>query len=205
MPGTGNDIVALAAINVERTNQANFYSKILSLSEQQLYAEFQPQLPFENFVWMAWSVKESVYKFLQKFTPGLVFSPTKIIITKLEFKVDFENADMYKGIVQYNNCTLYSRTIIAKDYIFSVVNFNYDFTNTYWGIKQISSSDHVYQSSEVRELLLNDLHNLLPGNNFKIDKSAYGWPIVIKDEQEIPLAVSLAHHDRYVAYSIQLK
>ena len=83
MLGTGNDIVALAAINVERTRQSNFYSKILSLSEQQLYNELQSQLPFENFVWLAWSVKESAYKFLKRFMPDLVFSPTKIMITNL--------------------------------------------------------------------------------------------------------------------------
>jgi phosphopantetheinyl transferase (holo-ACP synthase) len=200
MLGTGNDIVALSAINVERTNQPRFYSKILSPSEQQLYKGLKPQLLFENFVWLAWSVKESAYKFLKRHAPDLVFSPTKIVITKLEL-----GTDVYKGTVQFNAHQLYFRTIINQDYIFSVANFSDDFMDTRWAVKRIDSSDHNRQSSEVRELLLSDLNNLQPGNNFTIDKSPYGWPVVIKNEQEMPMPVSLAHHGHYVAYSFQIK
>jgi len=205
MLGTGNDIVALAAINVVRTRQARFYSKILSSSEQSLCSDFEHQLPVENFVWLAWSVKESVYKFLQKFMPDLVFSPTKVIITKLESGPDLEGKVAYKGIVHYHSYTLYFRTIVDRGYIFSVVNFSDDFTGTHWGIKQIGSSEHAYQSAAVREFLLIDLHKFLPGNNFTIDKSRHGWPMIMNNNKEIPLPVSLAHHDRYVAYSFQLK
>ncbi len=205
MLGTGNDIVALGAINVERTRQTNFYSKILSPSEQQLYTALQPHQPFENFVWLAWSVKESAYKFLQKFMPDLVFSPTRITLTRLESGFDFENTAVYKGTAQFKNETLYFRCIINHDYIFSVVNFKDDFTHTQWGVKRIDSAHHTHQSSEVRELLLCDLNDLQPGNNFTINKSPHGWPIIIKDDQEISLPVSLAHHGHYVAYSFQLK
>jgi len=205
MLGTGNDIVALAAIDIQRTRQVKFYSKILSAFEQHLCVENELQLPLENFVWLAWSVKESVYKFLQKSMPDLVFSPTKIIITKLDPGLDFEGKVVYKGIVQYHSYTLYSRTIIDKDYIFSVVNFSDDFRQTSWGVKQIVSSEHAYQSSAVREFLLADLNKLFPGNNFTIDKSRHGWPFIMNDNKEIPLPVSLAHHHCYVAYSFQLK
>jgi hypothetical protein len=108
-------------------------------------------------------------------------------------------------MVQFETFQLYFRTIIDEGYIFSIVNFSDDFTSTHWGVKQIDSSEHARQSSEVREFLLADLHKLLPGNNFTIGKSPHGWPIVIKDDEEMPLPISLAHHDRYVAYSFQLK
>ena len=64
MISAGNDIAALAKVNKERIPQPRFYSKILSDSERALY--HQPQLtilPFENYVWLLWSVKESVYKY----------------------------------------------------------------------------------------------------------------------------------------------
>ena len=205
MLGTGNDIVALAAINVERTRQVNFYSKILSHSEHQLYSGLQIQLPFENFVWLAWSVKESAYKFLKRFTPELVFSSTKIIISKLEPGPEFEGSDVYTGTVQFKTHQLYFRTIVNQNYIFSVVNFKDDFTHTRWAIRRIDSSDHIQQSAEVRKLLLGDLADLQPGNNFTVNKSSYGWPVITEDEQEMPLPVSLAHHGHYVAYSFQLK
>ncbi|MFI5161481.1 MAG: 4'-phosphopantetheinyl transferase superfamily protein [Sphingobacteriales bacterium] len=200
MLGTGNDIVSLAAINVERTNQPNFYSKILPPSEKQLYSTLHLQLPFENFVWLAWSVKESAYKFLKRFMPDLGFSPAKIVITKLE-----PGSDGYNGTVQFDIHQLHFRTVITEDYIFSVVNFRDDFTDTRWGIEQIDSSHHADQSLEVRKLLLRELNELQPGNNFTIDKSPGGWPVILKNDQEISMPVSLAHHDRYVAYSFQIK
>ena len=72
MISTGNDIVALKAINVARTKQQNFYSKIITVSEKALYDEhFSGRLLFEHFVWLAWSVKESVFKYLQRINPDL--------------------------------------------------------------------------------------------------------------------------------------
>ena len=67
MISTGNDIVALKAINVARTKQQKFYNKIITGSEKALYeGQFSERLPFEYFVWLAWSVKESVFKYLQR-------------------------------------------------------------------------------------------------------------------------------------------
>jgi phosphopantetheine--protein transferase-like protein len=77
MISIGNDIVDLAAIDKQRTQQKAFYSKILSDTEQQLYSRY-PQLPFEIYVWLLWSAKESVYKFAKRLNPELVFSPVRI-------------------------------------------------------------------------------------------------------------------------------
>jgi phosphopantetheinyl transferase (holo-ACP synthase) len=80
----GNDIVALKAIDKLRTNHRRFYSKILSDAEQSLYnREHGTEMPFENFVWLLWSIKESVYKYLKRSTPGLVFSPAKILVRNI--------------------------------------------------------------------------------------------------------------------------
>ncbi|MGZ3833295.1 MAG: 4'-phosphopantetheinyl transferase family protein, partial [Mucilaginibacter sp.] len=89
MISTGNDIVALKTINIARTKQQNFYRKIISASEKDLYdRQISDKLPFDVFVWLLWSVKESGYKYLQRITPELVFSPTKIIITQLALPAD---------------------------------------------------------------------------------------------------------------------
>ena len=67
MISTGNDIVALGLINKQRTCEPRFYSKILSASEQALYHQSEfTALPFEHYVWLLWSVKESTYKFLKR-------------------------------------------------------------------------------------------------------------------------------------------
>ncbi len=53
MISTGNDIVALKAINVARTTQENFYKKILSGSEIILYHEhISERISLATFVWL---------------------------------------------------------------------------------------------------------------------------------------------------------
>ncbi len=86
MKSAGNDIVALRCIDIQRTGQFRFYSKILSTSEQTLYHQpLLADMPFENYVWLLWSVKESVYKFLKRSIPDLIFSPTKICIQEIRY------------------------------------------------------------------------------------------------------------------------
>lgn len=215
MISTGNDIVALKAINVARTQQQNFYSKIITVSEKALYDEqFSGRPPFEQFIWLAWSVKESVFKYLQRINPNLIFSPSKIKITGLSFPSvggvsnfegqDFNSKMVYQGEVDFGPHTFYSRTIISEDFIFSVVNHTNSFEKVMWGIKKIDSTDADDQSKAVRTFALAMLNTLFPGSELEIDKNRYSCPIILKDEVEIPVPISLAHHDHWVAYSFQL-
>ncbi|MDB5136476.1 MAG: 4-phosphopantetheinyl transferase superfamily protein [Mucilaginibacter sp.] len=221
MISTGNDIVALKAINIARSKEHAFYSKILSVSEKELYdQQFAGEITFENFLWLSWSIKESAYKYLQRITPELVFSPTKIIIKHLLVPVGdtaiafgdketegcgFVNKTVYEGIVEFGNHALYSRSVIGAEFIASVVNKEADFGNTCWGIQKIESKESNYQSKAVRTFLLNRLVRLLPDTDLHIGKSQNRYPILFNRSEEMPIPVSLAHHDHYVAYSFQLK
>jgi phosphopantetheinyl transferase (holo-ACP synthase) len=213
MISTGNDIIALKTINIARTKQQNFYRKIISASEKDLYDHhLSDNLPFDVFVWLLWSVKESVYKYLQRITPELVFSPTKIIINQLvlpacNFVEQFEgrgfNEDsVYKGVINFGDHTLYSRSLINEEFIFSVVNCTDDFGHIRWGIRLIESSEPDVQSKAVRDFLIQTLSTSFPGSDLLVDKSPQGYPIILKDGIEISLPVSLAHHGHYVGYSI---
>ncbi len=212
MISTGNDIVALKAIDIARTKQPNFYKKILSVSEKELYdQQFSGKIPLENFVWLLWSIKESAYKFLQRITPELVFSPTRTIVSQLISPANnttikwegcgFDDDNVYTALVTFGDDTLYSCSIIDDEFIFSVVNQGDSFEYTCWGIKLIDSSDGEYQSKAVRTFLMDRLNILFPGDDLQIGKSGYGYPVILKDGIEIELPVSLAHHDRYVGYS----
>jgi phosphopantetheinyl transferase (holo-ACP synthase) len=218
MNSTGNDIVSLNAINISRTRQQRFYSKILAAFESTLYNQHQTKITFENFVWLLWSVKESAYKFLQRNNPGLVFSPTRCVVTQLEIPAEyqiiksitptlegigFDDQPVFKSIITFGFETLYSRSIIDRDFIFSVVNRDNDFDNTGWGIKRIDNACSDSQSAEVREFLLEKLKNVLPSNNLQIIKNSHGCPILVNGEINIP--ISLAHHGNWVAYSYQLE
>ena len=220
MTSTGNDIIALNTINKQRSNDSRFYVKILSVAEQLLYQ--QPGLssmPFENYVWLCWSVKESAYKYLKRTNPDLVFSPTKIIIRQIDCPADnnvteFENGEWegiacsekcYTGYLVFEGTSFYFRSKIYREFIATVVSEDENFAHTHWGIKTISHTDAVHQSGAVRSFLLNRLHTILPGKDLQVGKTLAGYPIVLHKNEELPLTVSFAHHGRFVAYSFLLQ
>ncbi|HWZ04661.1 MAG TPA: 4'-phosphopantetheinyl transferase superfamily protein [Mucilaginibacter sp.] len=219
MLSTGNDIVSLNAINITRSKQPGFYSKILCDTEKALYRESETALmPFENYVWLLWSIKESAYKYLRRIQPGLVFSPTKFVVNQLQipsgyaatsFEVKetegrgFDSNAVFKSTITFGAYTLYSRSLMYRELIVSVVNGDEDFENTGWGIKLINKSDPEYQSNAVRAFLVNRLNKLFHLDGLMIGKSMHGVPIVLKGDVEVVLSVSLSHHDKMVAYSFQ--
>ncbi len=215
MKSAGNDIVALRLVDKQRTSQFRFYSKILSAGEQGLYGQPQfAEMPFEKYVWLLWSVKESTYKYLKRTIPNLVFSPTKIIIQHIEIplgllKNKFEgiqwestgcSEEFYSGMVIYGSHTFYFQSKISKEWIATVVNDNDNFENVCWGIQSIDHSGYFHQSKEVRTLLLNTLNSFFPGD-LRVEKSPVGYPVIFKDLEDLHIPVSLAHDDLFVAYS----
>ncbi len=213
----GNDIVSLNAINAARTKQYKFYSKILSESENPLYKEFSSAgIPFENFVWLLWSIKESAYKYLQRNNPDVIFTPVKFVVKQLQLPANYiiTNFDSQQieengfntilaiaGIVTYGQYTFHSRSLLYNNLIHSVVNNSENFQDNYWGIKLIADNDSEHQSKEVRSFLLERLQRLFKTNDFSISKSQSGLPILLKGTDETTLPVSLTHHEHFVAYS----
>ena len=212
MPGIGNDVVALHAINVDRTIQYRFYSKIIVDSEKLIYDQsLASSLPFEYFVWLAWSIKESAYKCLQRYQHDLVFSPSNTLIKQVQLPesrftsttegIGFDGVSVCKALVNSGHHQLFSCSIITKDYIFSVVNDTNDFSKTCWKVKKIGSNDREEQSLAVREMLLHKLHELYPADLFKIEKSLFGFPVLLKNGAEADFPVSFAHHDHFAGYA----
>jgi 4'-phosphopantetheinyl transferase superfamily len=217
MTSTGNDIVALKATNVARTIQPNFYSKIITSGEEQYYdLHLRGNLPLEIFVWIAWSAKESVYKYLKRLHPELIFSPSKMNLFQLKVwglnnapdeleGRNFDDISFSRGWIPAVNGAFYFRSILTENFIFTVVNRGNDFNDTYWGVKKVSSNQPDDQSREVRVFLQQKLNKLFPDNKFKIGKSEHGYPVIIDGENTLPIPVSFSHHDYYVGYSFQFK
>ena len=231
MSSAGNDIVALKAIDRLRTSHRRFYSKILSDAEQSLYRrQAGMEMPFENFVWLLWSIKESVYKYLKRSIPDLVFSPTKIIVRNIdlpgrpagplhsspvakpesvpqwESRNEGSCEELYKGVVLFDSQSFHFQSKIHPEFIATVVNDTDSFENIWWGIKRIGHSDYESQSVSVRYFVLNKLNIILKDgkSDLRIGKNRLGYPVVLKGEEEMNIPVSLAHHDHFVAYSFLL-
>jgi phosphopantetheinyl transferase (holo-ACP synthase) len=217
MTHAGNDIVSLHAINPTRTRQHRFYSKILADSEVTLYNEGAfASIPFDVFVWLCWSIKESAFKYLQRSRPTLIFSPTRLVVTHLSLPLrysetkfgesstegsGFDDRMALKGIVSCGTDTLFSRSLVYHEVIHSVVLDQDNFENTGWGIKLIDQPDPDSQSMVVRKFLVDRLKSLFPGDKISIGKSTQGFPLVLGGKKELGISVSLSHHGRMVAYT----
>jgi len=216
---TGNDIIALNAIDIQRTNTPAFYSKIITAAEQALYREPEVSaLPFPVFVWLLWSVKESVYKYLKRADAGLIFPPTKITIqnitaprkapvaglTNSVWESDRIEEDFYAGEVKFNAHLLYFRSKIDAEFIATAVSPVPGFENVYWGVKKIDNPGQENQSRQAREFVLQKLKLFLLTDDLSIDKTPAGCPIVLKGNEQLTIPVSLSHHDHFVAYSFLL-
>lgn len=215
MISIGNDIIALKTIDIPRTRSFRFYSKILSVPEQQLYQAQFTHLPLERFVWLLWSVKESAYKCLQRHQPGLVFSPVNITLTRLIIpsaspspffdelaNTGFRDSECFCSEVSFNAHRLHARSLIyGNELIATVAQKKSDFNTTCWGLKKITATDPTSQSSAVRSLLLERLHALYPGRELTIVKNQSGCPFLFMDGEVVDMPVSLSHHEKYVGYA----
>ena len=209
MKSTGNDIVALHATDPERTGSARFFSRILTVGEQSLFERLAfPDLPFDHYVWLLWSIKESVYKYEQRTHPGPAFSPLKITVCELhpphKDKPPHHKDEFYKAIVLSGTRSLYSRSIIRDGMIASVVSEDENFEQTRWGFSPTGHSAYEHQSAAVRSLAIGELNAALSRSNLRIDKDGFGIPVICDGEEVLDIPVSLAHHDRYVAWSYLL-
>ncbi len=211
----GNDIIDLATINIQRTTQKRFYTKFITGTETLLYSNPNlANLPFEHFVWLLWSAKESVYKFVQRHQSGLVFSPSKIIITQiippastsgagtvlLAETLGFGNQQTYNMTVVFGADVFYTSSIITTGYIHTAANNHQSFDRVYWGVRQVAQSDAAFQSLQVRKFILDKLALVTHKNNLNIVKNSGGCPILFSGAEEINQPLSLAHHGHYVAY-----
>ncbi len=219
MISAGNDIVSLTATNVTRTKSPEFYAKIISPAEKKLSNKLdQAVLPFDRFVWLLWSIKESAYKYLHRLDPGIVFTPVKFEVQSIEIPLGFicaesgadkisaegfEGSITFNGLVIFGDKKLFSRTMVFSDFIASFVNIDNDFAHVFWGIKRIEDSAYQLQSGAVREFVLDELAVVSGLENLAIEKNDDEIPFLLSNGRRLEVPVSLSHHERWVAFSAQ--
>jgi phosphopantetheinyl transferase (holo-ACP synthase) len=204
----GNDIVALKAVDEQRTSLPAFYKKFITEAELGLYQH--SVLPFSAFVWLLWSVKESAYKYLKRGDADLVFSPAKIIVEQLtlteqtsddHFLCDIAIKKSFSGVVTKNQSSLYFKSVINADFIATTIAGN----RLYWGVRYIDQADYQTQSAAVRLFALEALSNIITSDNLWIDKHPVaGYPILLHGQSQVDIPLTFAHHDRYVSYAFQI-
>lgn len=216
MTSIGNDIVALSNTDKQRTNDVRFHSKFITTAELSLYKDsLASQISFEDFVWLLWSVKESAYKYQKRFDTELIFSPTRIEINRIKSpdgqsvftdleEINVSGDNFYNGSVIIADKTLYFKAIINTDIIATIVNSDASFKNIHWGVQQIASPDSETQSISVRQLLLSRLKTTFPQGEFSLQKSLAGYPILLINESDSGIPISLAHHGLFTSYCFKI-
>lgn len=218
MTCVGNDIIDLQHIDVSRTNNPAFYSKFLAAAEHLLYEQLNTPPPFEHFVWLLWSVKESVYKCIQRRQTDAVFSPINTLVTHINASWPFANCLTFpvhqKGFppacvqsqVQCQGQTYQARSFICNNELICtiVVNDGADFGHIHWGIDKIEATDADSQSAAVRNLLLSSLISFFPSDKLSVVKHPSGYPYISINKKIANLPCSLSHHGAYVTYAFLL-
>ena len=219
MISAGNDIVCLTATNVTRTKSPEFYAKIISPAEKALLNTLdQASLPFDRFVWLLWSVKESAYKYLHRLDPAIVFTPVKFEVQSVAVPSDFSCSDsgtdtitglglmdltLFSGTITYGGITLFFRSMIFTDIIASFVNAEDDFFNLRWGIKRVDESSYKFQSDAVRQFVLEELRTMPGLYELTIEKTEDEIPVLWSCGKRLEMPVSLSHHGHWVAFAVQ--
>ncbi|RKR83936.1 phosphopantetheinyl transferase (holo-ACP synthase) [Mucilaginibacter gracilis] len=218
MISIGNDIVDLNAINKQRTADTRFYSKFITPAEIELHDPAIATLPLQSFVWLLWSVKEAVYKYQKRLNPQLVFAPIKIVVKQITVPALYNaaqfNSDSWEGSPNHNDfcfgCatgngqTLFFKTIIHQYYIATIVSNNSLFPHVYWGVQRIANGGHQHQSQLVRTFLLNKLSSVFIKQDLALQKSPVGYPVLLVNNIEACMPISLAHHGLFTSYCFQL-
>lgn len=197
MISAGNDIVALRAVDIQRTLSPAFYSKFITPAEFALHN--QDEIALANFIWLLWSAKESAYKYLKRINRELIFAPAKLVVQQLNVLHSSKVAEhtfYYQGKLIAEGTDLPFLSTTSQEYIATVI----DRGDVHWSVKEIEVADYESQSNAVRSFLLDDLK--MP--DITIDKHPSGYPVLIMDGKELAIAVSFAHHDRYISYCYQI-
>ena len=109
-----------------------------------MYAELSP-LPFEQYVWLLWSIKESVYKCIKRAQPELRFSPRKIIVRGID-----RSDDTYRSLVYFNSIPFYAESQVNDKFISTLATNDTRFDRICWDVQQIGQTDSESQSQRVK-------------------------------------------------------
>lgn len=213
MDSIGNDIIDLEYIDACKTKDPRFFLKIISNSEQALHQK--SNLSFETFLWLLWSIKESVYKCQKRVLPGLLFSPLKINIRDLHRVNNYEEPDLRNRVceqtgihglcwsAEISSCSgnFYSRSVINSRFIFTLVQTDKTFNGIFWGIKYVDDTCYDYQSRQVRDFVVKRFQKIYSNETLKIEKDPIGFPILFKNSSLTAIPISFSHHYHFVSYS----
>ena len=215
MSSIGNDVVWLPAAERKKCSQPHYYKKIISEAELSLFA-LSPY-SFPDFVWLIWSIKESVYKCQRTAPQGKVFSPAAISVERIIFpatssrkEISFRHGS-WEGSPHEDWCSgeaslagkVYTfRSWVTALFIYSVASEGYPLPDVYTGIRVIPDSRPADQSAGVRRFLLSRLSREWPLRKAgTVANDTTGYPYLQQALDFPDITLSFTHHGPLVSYA----
>ena len=174
----GNDIVDLHKASLESNWQRKGYlEKIFTPKEQITISNSTDP---NTMVWLFWSMKEAVYKIINRQTFERFYSPKKF-----ECKIIVFESCIAEGYVIYNGITYFTKSDLNKNYIYTI------------------SSTKITKFKKIKSHYLANTKNYIDFFNFKsgfsIQKNLFGIPEIIDIKLQTKSLVTITHHGRYLA------
>lgn len=176
----GYDIVDLALTDPARSAVPAFYNKILNPQD----TPCPSSLSHHQYLWLCWSVKEAVYKYACRLQPGLVFSPTRIVLETLDSDG--------RARVRWGAARYLTQTRVTDRYLVTIAH---DGGPVRRGFQVLPADADPSQS--VRALVLSDT-----GPGWSVETRSDGCPTLVGPGGRVP--VSFSHHGAYAGYSLAL-
>ena len=221
----GNDIVYMKdADNLNRSGQKRFLDKIFTPSEQRLISK--SDLP-DYMIWALWSIKESAYKVLNKFTGVRLYSPLSYeiqlnsVLLKNKLKEtssgmikceQISDVEFLESSVSVSEFKLFAKTLITSNFIYSNASSALSLLHrAKWSIEETDETKPEQQSYATRELVKKQIaeNKGIELSQITIStegtKGQMGPPFVyINNKQNNKINLSLTHDGPYLAYSYLL-
>ena len=201
MISIGNDIVSLNLTDTRRTRLPQFYNKILNAVEIEQHQRCV--LPFEQYVWLLWSIKEAVYKCAKRHNTTLLFSPKKIIVQNI---TGVQGGAEVTCAATCNRVTYYGKSYVYDQVIHSIATNQTPsrLDSIHWGLQFIGDDCNENQSAQVRELTRDAVSNMFGAASISFTSADAGYPQLVINNTISELPLSFSHHGNYVAYALYL-
>ena len=174
----GNDIVDLQKAAIESNWKRKGYLNKIFTPEEQIAIHNSPDP--NTMVWLFWSMKEAVYKIINRQTLLRFYSPEKF-----GCKIFFWDDGRSEGSVVYNGITYFTKSVLNQNFIYSIAS------TAITNLKNISS--------QYLPNFKNYISLLEQGCGIHIQKNLFGVPDIIDFELGTKKPISISHHGRHLA------
>ncbi|MEL7220728.1 MAG: 4'-phosphopantetheinyl transferase superfamily protein [Bacteroidota bacterium] len=194
----GNDIVDLAyARQMSNWQRPRFLDKVFSATEQHMIKEAEDP---ERWVWLLWSIKESVYKLIHRNMQRSFFAPKRIECVAVTPTITNEAV---KFVVHYEDQTYFGESQLDQAYLHSIAyaaNKNPDYSAASFSLEQC---DYTHQQAFIRRELLRQYAKTedLAVERLSIQKNISGIPAIYLGGVQQDTVLSISHHGYFAAYA----